>query len=92
MATPQTTAMTKPIDELLKLYTNKLSKSILPPDPLRVVEFVLRVPVTVEHVLPIPPVLEKVHSEITEPVIESLPRLPFTGDFPEFKWKEWKVP
>ena len=84
--------MTRPIEELLALYTEKLGKGILPPDPLRILKHLLRIPATVEHILPIPPILEKVHSEITEPVIESLPRLPLTSDFPIHEWKKWLVP
>jgi len=84
--------ITKPIEELMRLYTEKLTKGVLPPDPLRIVRYVLTVPIVVEHVLPIPSVLEKVHAEITEPTIEALPRLPLTGDFPITRWKEWRVP
>jgi len=84
--------ITKPIEELMKLYTEKLSKSILPPDPLRIIKGLLRIPPGIEHILPIPPVLEKVHAEITEPTIEALPRLPLTGDFYVTKFKEWVVP
>lgn len=73
----------------MDLYKNKIEKSILPPDPLRVVKTALRIPVTVEHILPVPPFLEKIHSEVVEPGIEKAPRLPLTGDFPKFKWKEW---
>lgn len=78
------------MEQLFDLYKQKLEKGgILPPDPARVAEFVLRIPVTIEHVLPIPPVLEYIHSHFTEPMVQSLPRFPMTMDFPEYKYLEW---
>lgn len=77
------------INEEMRVWMDKLQKSLLPPDPARIVEAVLEVPATIEHVLPVPPVIERVHSEFTEPMVEKLPRLPLTGDFPIKKWKEW---
>jgi len=50
---------------------------------------VLRIPPTVEHVLPVPPVIERVHAEVVKPAIEKAPRLPLTGDFPEFEFLKW---
>jgi len=77
------------IEDITETYKKKISASILPPDPLRIFKAVLRGPVMVEHILPIPPVLESIHSNVTEPLIEELPRLPLTGDFPIHRWKEW---
>jgi hypothetical protein len=53
------------------------------------VEALLRVPVEVEHIVPVPPVLEFVHSNFTNPMVEALPRLPMTSDFHKFSWMEW---
>jgi hypothetical protein len=39
--------------------------------------------------LPIPPILEIIHSDITSKVIEALPRLPMTSDPPIYEWKKW---
>lgn len=78
------------ISETIDTYKKKIEASILPPDPARTVEFVLRVPIKVEHILPIPPILEKIHSEITSKLVESLPRLPLTSDYPKIKWLEWE--
>jgi hypothetical protein len=77
------------VSQLLDLYKEKLEGGILPPDPARTVEALLRVPVSVEHLLPIPPILEKVHSDFTGKLIESLPRLPMTSDFPVTEWRKW---
>ncbi|RLG83084.1 MAG: hypothetical protein DRO39_08840 [Thermoprotei archaeon] len=77
------------IRDVIDKYKEKLEAGILPPDPARIVEYVLRVPVGVEHILPIPPVLEIVHSEFTRPLVEALPRLPMTSDFHEFEWNKW---
>jgi hypothetical protein len=74
---------------IIDKYKDKIEASILPPDPARIIEFALRIPVTFEHVLPLPPVLEYVHSNFTKPALESLPKLPMTGDFPEYRWMEW---
>jgi len=75
--------------EVIDTYKSKLEGGILPPDPARILEFALRVPVEVEHVLPIPPILETVHGNFTRPLVESLPRLPMTSDFHEFEWLRW---
>ena len=77
------------LEEITETYKKKIGSSILPPDPLRIVKSALRGPVFIEHILPIPPILETIHSNVTEPLIEELPRLPLTGDFPIIEWKEW---
>lgn len=77
------------LKDIIDDYKTKIEDGILPPDPARVAEYVLRLPVTVEHVLPIPPILEYVHSHFTQPLVESLPRLPMTSDFPEYEWMKW---
>jgi hypothetical protein len=82
---PTATALRDIIDK----YKAKLEGNMLPPDPARIVEFILRIPVVAEHVLPIPPILETIHSSFTRPLVESLPRLPMTADFHEFEWLKW---
>jgi hypothetical protein len=77
------------IREIVDKYKVKIESGILPPDPARIIEFALRIPVTVEHVTPLPPVLEYVHSNFTRPMVEALPRLPLTSDFPEYEWLRW---
>ena len=78
------------LSKLMELYTRKLKEGgILPPDPLRVAERILRIPVEIEHVLPVPPVLEYIHSRFTEPAVQAAPRLPMTMDFPEFEYLKW---
>lgn len=77
------------LSEITEAYKSKVGASVIPPDPARVVEFVMRVPPTLEHLLPIPPILESIHSDITSPLVESLPRLPLTSEPPITKWKEW---
>jgi hypothetical protein len=75
--------------EIIDKYKDKIESGIIPPDPARMVEFFLRIPVTVEHLLPIPPVVEYVHSNFTQPLVESLPRLPMTSEPPIFEWMKW---
>jgi len=75
--------------EVIDRYKVKLEAGILPPDPARIAEFALRTFVEVEHVLPVPPILEQVHSGFTRPLVESLPRLPMTNDFHEWEWLKW---
>jgi len=77
------------LQEEIDYYKRKIEKSALPPDPLRIVEAVLRGPPAIEHVLPVPPILERVHAEVVKPAIEKAPRLPLTGDFVEPKFLEW---
>lgn len=77
------------IREILTLYQKKLEKGVLPPDPARIAEEILNIPVEVEHAAPVPPLLEYVHSKFTVKLLESLPRLPMTSDFPKRKWLEW---
>jgi hypothetical protein len=77
------------IGGIVDTYKTKLESGVLPPDPLRLLEFALRAPPTIEHMLPIPPILEIIHSDITSRVIEALPRLPMTSDPPVYEWKRW---
>ena len=79
------------VEEYVKDITDKLKKGALPPDPVRIVVFALSTVPSVEHALILPPLVETVHSQGTEPMAEKLPRLPLTGDFPIRKWKEYKV-
>jgi len=78
------------LDEEMRIWMEKLTKSVLPPDPLRIVEWILSKPAEVEHIVPLPPLVERIHSEFVEPMIEKLPRLPLTGDAPIEEWLKWK--
>jgi hypothetical protein len=80
---------TSSIREIIDKYKTKIESGILPPDPVRIIEFALRGPITIEHLLPIPPILEYVHTNFTRPMVEALPRLPLTSDFPEYEWLKW---
>jgi len=77
------------LQEEINIWKEKIEKSLLPPDPARIVKAALRVPATIEHVSPLPPLIERVHAEFTEKMIEKLPRLPLTGDFPIHEWEKW---
>ncbi|MEM4975869.1 MAG: hypothetical protein QXT64_00920 [Desulfurococcaceae archaeon] len=77
------------ISELTEAYKRKVESSILPPDPARLVELVLRTLPMIEHMLPVPPILETIHDEVASKLVESLPRLPLTSEPPVIKWKEW---
>ena len=79
------------ITDIVETYKKKIEGGILPPDPARVVCWILSGPAGIEHVVPLPPLIEKIHNEITVPLIESLPRLPMTSDFPFKRWEWWKV-
>jgi hypothetical protein len=82
---PGTTSLREIIDK----FKEKIECGIIPPDPARVFEAILRVPVEAEHLLPIPPVVEYVHSSFTKPLVDSLPRLPMTSEVHEFQWMKW---
>ncbi len=79
------------MEEYVREFTEKVKKGVLPPDPLRTLEFVLRTWPSIEHALALPPLVEKLHSEVVEPMIEKAPRLPLTGDYPIIKWKEYRT-
>jgi len=71
-------------------FGRKVEASILPPDPARLIaKGVMRIPPYVEHMLPLPPILETIQSEIVEPIVESLPRLPLTSEPPGVTWGVW---
>jgi len=89
MATTVKAPTTAAIREIMDIYKVKLESGVLPPDPARIIEFALRIPVEIEHALPVPPILEYVHTNFTKPMVESLPRLPMTSDFHEFEWLKW---
>ena len=74
----------------MELWQKKLERGILPPDPARVIKGVLDIPAGVEHITPLPPLIERIHSEFTVPLVEKLPRLPMTSEFPFQKWLEYK--
>jgi hypothetical protein len=80
---------TSALKDIIDIYKVKIESGILPPDLARIIELVLRIPVEVEHLLPIPPVAEYIHANFTKPMVESLPRLPLTSEPHEFKWLEW---
>ena len=77
------------LKEIMDAYKRKIEAGILPPDPMRILEAILRAAPTIEHLLPIPPILEYIHSTFTQPVVESLPRLPMTSDYPAYEWLKW---
>lgn len=77
------------LSQLVEKYKSKIEGGILPPDPARMIEFMMRGPPTVEHLLPIPPILETIHEEIVTKIVESLPRLPMTSDHPIIEWLKW---
>ncbi len=80
---------TSGIRDVIDTYKVKLESGILPPDPARVVEIALRIPPTVEHLLPVPPLIEYIHQNVTTPVVESLPRLPMTSEAPVSELLKW---
>jgi len=78
------------IEEFTRGFTNKVQKGVLPPDPARVIVEGLREGANLEHVSPLPPLIERVQKEFTEPGLKELPRLPLTSDFPVREWMTWK--
>ena len=84
------TEFSRTLEQEMMLWQRKMMKGVLPPDPARIVKNVLAIPPMIEHAIGIlPPVIEKVHSEFTEPMVEKLPRLPLTSDFPIKEWLKW---
>jgi len=75
---------------MMEEWQRKLERGILPPDPARVIKEILDGPVEIEHVVPVPPLIERIHSEFTVPFIEKLPRLPMTAEFPFKRWLVYK--
>ena len=65
----------------IRAYERKLHDGVLPPDPARVAKQVLEKFAEVEHAVPVPPIIEKLHRDVGIPAVESLPRLPLTRDF-----------
>ena len=78
-------------EDVMRDYMKKIQGGILPPDPARLIKGALDLPPKVEHILPIPPLIEYVHDKATVPLIEKLPRLPMTSEFPFEEWLKWKV-
>jgi len=72
------------IREAVSEFERKIREGVLPPDPARIVKEVLEIPAEIEHATPLPPLIEKLHKEIGEPLIEKLPRLPMTRDFGKY--------
>ncbi|MCD6418266.1 hypothetical protein J7M00_05735 [bacterium] len=72
------------IKEATYEFEKKLKEGVLPPDPARIIKEILEIPAEIEHATPLPPLIEKVHKELGEPLIEKLPRLPMTRDFGKF--------
>jgi len=77
------------INEIMDIYRRKIEGGLLPPDPARIVERILRIPVEIEHAVPVPPILEYAHTKVVKPFVESLPRLPYTSDFHEAAFLAW---
>jgi len=68
----------------VRSFERKLREGVLPPDPARIVKEILEMPAEIEHATPLPPLIETLHKELGEPLIEKLPRLPMTRDFGKF--------
>lgn len=78
------------LSKIMDKYKEKIEGGILPPDPARNIRRVLDFIVETEHALPVPPVIETIHKEVTVPLIEKLPRLPMTAEFTSKEWLKWK--
>lgn len=61
-------------------YADKIEQSILPPDPGRILSFLVEDYAAIEHALPVPPLVETTYLGFFDPAIEDLPRLPKTAD------------
>jgi len=72
------------IRDAVSEFEEKLKEGVLPPDPARILKEILEIPAEIEHATPLPPLIEKIHKEIGEPLIEKLPRLPMTRDFGKY--------
>jgi len=59
----------------------KIERKILPPDPARIIKEILSIPANIEHVTPLPPLIERIHTEVEKLVEEKLPRLEQMGEF-----------
>jgi len=84
------TSPEKGISHIMDEFKDKIEGGILPPDPARVIKWIMDAYPEIEHIVPLPPLVEHIHNEIIVPMIEKLPRLPMTAEFPFKKWEEWK--
>jgi len=89
MATFERIRVGDKISAITEAYKRKVEAGILPPDPARLIESGMRTLPSIEHLLPIPPIIEIIHDEIVFKLVESLPRLPLTSEPPITKWREW---
>lgn len=71
------------------LAGKKIEQKILPPDPARLIMEVLGVIPSVEHATPLPPLIERVHTEVNTFVETKLPRLDQMGEFEKRKYGEY---
>jgi hypothetical protein len=70
------------LNEIMRNYEEKIKNELLPPDPANLADVLLRIPVELEHMIPIPPVLGYLHENYVEPALEALPKLPMTSTVP----------
>jgi len=81
----------KTINKIMNRYKDKIRGGVLPPDPARVLKvFPFDFGADIEHVLPVPPIIETIHSELLVPLVEKMPRFPMTAEFAFRRWLEWK--
>ena len=81
----------KTISKIMEKYKEKIEAGVLPPDPARVLKrFPLDLYADIEHVLPVPPIVETIHKEVVVPLIEKMPRFPMTAEFTFKDWLKWK--
>lgn len=63
------------------MASKKLEEKILPPDPARLVMEILGIIPSVEHATPLPPIFERIHTEVNKFVEDKLPRLEQMAEF-----------
>ena len=67
------------IDEIMEAHREKIQTRPLPPDPARLIVYVLGAGARIEHILPLPPILETIHKKVHNIVEAEMPRLPGTA-------------
>jgi len=77
--------MSEVIDRILVEFKEKVTTNLLPPDPARIIDHFVEEGAVIEHIIPLPPIIETIHAEIHNLVETKLPRLdqmaatPFEG-------------
>lgn len=75
--------------QILDEFKAKIEAGVLPPDPAEVIDYLLSIGAALEHVIPVPPLIEYIQVNVVDPFAASLPKLPLTATFPKEEWLKY---